>query len=365
VSRRRGIVGAILVKDLHAFARDRFYVLVSVVGLVAYVAVFWLLPGSVDETVGLGIHLEDAGPLLAGAGRALGAQTEGLAIVPFDAADDLEAAVRAGDGVVAGVDFPSGFLRDVAAGEEVTVRVLLPSEAPAELRPALAGLVREVAYAVAGETPPVTPPALQDVVVGQDRAGAQVPLRDRMRPLFLFFVLLVEMFALAALVASEIHERTITAILVTPAGVADVLAAKATLGTLAAFTQGMLLLVATGTPTRGLLLLATTLLFGAVLVTGVALIAGSSGRDFIGIVFWSLLLMIPLAIPAMSALFPGTAAAWVRALPTHGLVQVLLGVSAYGDGWAESAPDLLGLVAWCVVVFGAGVLVLGRRVARV
>jgi ABC-2 type transport system permease protein len=365
VSRRRGIVGAILVKDLHAFARDRFYVLVSVVGLVAYVAVFWLLPGSVDETVGLGIHLEDAGPLLAGAGRALGAQTEGLAIVPFDAADDLEAAVRAGDGVVAGVDFPSGFLRDVAAGEEVTVRVLLPSEAPAELRPALAGLVREVAYAVAGETPPVTPPALQDVVVGQDRAGAQVPLRDRMRPLFLFFVLLVEMFALAALVASEIHERTITAILVTPAGVADVLAAKATLGTLAAFTQGMLLLVATGTPTRGLLLLATTLLFGAVLVTGVALIAGSSGRDFIGIVFWSLLLMIPLAIPAMSALFPGTAAAWVRALPTHGLVQVLLGVSAYGDGWAESVPDLLGLVAWCVVVFGAGVLVLGRRVARV
>jgi ABC-2 type transport system permease protein len=365
VTRRCDIVRTILDKDVQAFARDRFYVLVSVMGLVAYVAVFWLLPSSVDEAVGLGVHLEEAGPLLAGAARALGAQTEGLAIVPFEDGDELEAAVVAGDGIVAGVDFPSGFLRDVAVGEQVTVRVLLPGEAPAELRPALAGLVREVAFAVAGETPPVTPPALEDVVVGQDRAGAQVPLRDRMRPLFLFFVLLVEMFALAALVASEIHERTITAILVTPARVADVLAAKATLGTLAAFTQGMLLLVATGTATRGLLLLTTTLLLGAVLVTGVALIAGSSGRDFIGIVFWSVLFMIPLAIPAMSALFPGTAAAWIRALPTYGLVQVLLGVTAYGDGWAESAPDLLGLLGWCVVVFGVGVVVLGRRVARV
>jgi ABC-2 type transport system permease protein len=265
---------------------------------------------------------------------------------------------------VAGVDFPPGFLRDVAAGDRVTVRVLLPGDAPEELRPALTGLVREAAYAVAGESPPVTPPDLQDVVVGTDRAGAQVPMRERVRPLFVFLVLLVEMFALASLVASEIHQRTITAILVTPARVSDVLAAKATLGTLLAFGQAMLLLLATGSA-GGLGLLTVALLLGAILVTGMALIAGSTGRDFVGIVFWSVLFMVPLAIPAFSALFPGSAAPWVQALPTHGLVQVLLGVTAYGEGWADALPDLAALAAWCAVVFGAGVVILARRVARV
>jgi ABC-2 type transport system permease protein len=366
VSARWGIVRAILAKDLHEFARDRFYVLVSVLGLAVYVGVFWVLPNTVEETVGLGVHLEDAGPLLSRLGTvAPDRQVEGMSLTTFDSSDELTAAVEAGDEVVAGIDFPTGFLQDVADGHEVTVRVLVPGDAPDELRPALAGLVREVAFAVAGEAPPVTFPALEDVVVGEDRAGRQVPIRDRMRPLFLFFVLLVEMFALAALVAAEIHQRTITAILVTPARVSDVIAAKAILGTLAAFAQGMLLLVATGTGTEGFALLSLTLLLGAVLVTGVALIAGSSGRDFVGIVFWSVLFVIPLAIPAFSALAPGSTAGWVRALPTDGLVQVLLGVTAYGHGWAEALPDLLGLLVWCVVVLALGVLVLGRRVVRV
>jgi ABC-2 type transport system permease protein len=367
VKARLGIVRAILAKDLREFTRDRFYVLVSILGLVFYVAVFWVLPGTVDETVGLGVHLEGGGSPLTGLGLAVASeQVEGLEIIAFDSGEALTAAVETRDqGVVAGLDFPAGFLQDVAAGTPVSVRVLLPGDAPEELRPALAGLVRELSYAVAGEAPPVTPPALQDVVVGQDRAGQQVPLRERMRPLLLFFVLLVEMFALAALVAAEIHERTITAVLVTPARVSDVLLAKATLGTLMAFSQGLLLLLVTGSAARGFLLLATALLLGAILVTGVGLIAGSSGRDFVGIVFWSVLFMIPLAIPAFSTLFPGAAAAWVQALPTYGLVQVLLGVTAYGEGWAASLPDLATLLAWCIVVFGVGVAVLGRRVARV
>jgi ABC-2 type transport system permease protein len=366
VNARAGVVRTILAKDVREFARDRFYVFVSVLGLVFYVAIFWVLPSTVEETVGLGIHLEAAGPLLGGLGiEALGSQVEGLDLVAFGSSADLETAVEDGQQVVAGVDFPPGFLRDVAAGDRVTVRVLLPGDAPEELRPALTGLVREAAYAVAGEAPPVTPPDLQEVVVGTDRAGAQVPMRERVRPLFVFLVLLVEMFALASLVASEIHQRTITAILVTPARVTDVLAAKATLGTLLAFGQAMLLLLATGSAGRGLGLLTVALLLGAILVTGMALIAGSTGRDFVGIVFWSVLFMVPLAIPAFSALFPGSAAPWVQALPTHGLVQVLLGVTAYGEGWADALPDLAALAAWCAVVFGAGVVILARRVARV
>jgi ABC-2 type transport system permease protein len=360
VNARVGIVGAIVAKDLREFARDRFYVFVSVLGLVVYIVVFWVLPSSVDESLRLGVHLEGAGPLVAG----IAGSAEGLEVLPFGSGEELEDAVRAGDRVVAGLDFPDGFVRQVAAGERVTVRVLVPAAAPAELQPVLEAVVREAAFALAGEAPPVTPPALEDVVLGTDRVGQQVPLREKMRPLFVFFVLLVEMFALASLVAAEIHQRTITAILATPAKVSDVLAAKAILGTLLAFSQAMLVLVATGSFLRGPLLLSVTILLGAVLVSGIALIAGSTGRDFVGIVFWSVLFMFPLAIPAISVLFPGTASAWIQALPTYGLVQVLLGVASYGEGWTDVLPDLGVLLVWCVVAFGLGVIILGRRVAR-
>jgi ABC-2 type transport system permease protein len=286
-------------------------------------------------------------------------------VLPFGSGEALEDAVAAGGTVVAGLDFPDDFVRQVAAGERVTVRVLVPGDAPAEFEPVLEAVVREVAFTLAGEPPPVTPPALESVVVGTDRAGQQVPLREKMRPLFVFFVLLVEMFALATLVAAEIHQRTITAILVTPARVADVLAAKVLFGTLLAFSQGMLIVIATGSLLRAPLLLSLAVLLGAVLVSGIALLAGSTGRDFVGIVFWSVLFMFPLAIPAISVLFPGTAAGWIRALPTYGLVEVLVGVASYGEGWTDVLPDLGALLTWCVVALGLGVVVLGRRVARV
>lgn len=358
---RRGIVTAIVAKDLRAFARDRFYVSVSVLGLVAYVLLFWLLPATIEETVPLGVHLEGAGTLLTGLAGASG----GLDLVAFDDPDALEDAVRSGEEIVAGLDFPPGFLADVAAGATTSVRVLLPADAPEELRPALTALVRELAYLVAGDTPPVTAPTLDEAVVGVDRSGAQVSLREQLRPLLVFFVLLVEMFALASLIAAEIHQRTITAILVTPARVTDVLAAKSVLGTGLAFGQALLILLATGTFVRGWPILAVALLLGSVLVTGIAMISGSLGRDFIGIVFWSLLFMIPLTVPAFSVLVPGTAATWVQALPTAGLVSVIIGVSAYGDGWSQVASDLLALAWWCLVAFGVGVLVLRRRVAHV
>jgi ABC-2 type transport system permease protein len=360
VTGRAGIVAAILAKDLRAFTRDRFYVFISLLGLVVYVSVFWLLPSTVDETVRLGVRIDEA-PVLA---AVIGGRVEGLDVVTFGSAADLEAAVAEHADVVAGLDFPPGFTDTVAAGGRASVRVVMTDDAPEELRPALTAMVRELAFAVAGETPPITPPDLEDAIVGTDRSGSLLSVRDRMRPLFVFFVLLIEMFALASLVASEIHQRTISAVLVTPARPSDVLAAKALLGTALAFSQAVLLMVATGSFDRAPGLLAVSLLLGAVLVTGFGLIAGSTGKDFVGIVFWSVALMLPLAVPAFGALFPGSAATWVQVLPTYGLVQVIVGATTYAEGWRDALPDLGVLVLWCAAAMGTGTLLLGRRVRR-
>lgn len=358
---RLGIVGAIVAKDLRTYGRDRFYMIVTVLGLVAYIALFWALPASAERTVALGAHLPGGQQLL---DQRAGDQGGGFAIVPFDSSTQLQAAVEKGT-VAAGLDFPQTFLFDAREGLPTSVRVLLGADAPEELRPLLVSGVGEIVAAIGGQPPPVQLPELREVVLGPDRAGQELSLRDRLRPLLLFLVLIVEMIALASLVAAEIAQRTVTAVLVTPARVADLLIAKSVLGTLLAFSQALLLALATQTLGASPLLLLVVLLLGAVLVTGFGLIAGSTGKDFVGIIFWSMLFLIPLTIPALATLFPGAPAGWIQGLPTYGLVQVIVGTTAYGEGWRQAWPHLIGLTLWCAVAFSVGIAVLSRRAARV
>ena len=175
---------------------------------------------------------------------------------------------------------------------------------------------------------------------------------------------MVEMMALATLVATEIQQRTVSAILVTPTSVNDFLAAKAILGTLLAFSQAVLLLALLGSFGSNTLVILVSVFMGAILVTGFGLWAGSAGRDFISIIFWSMLFLIPLIIPSFAVLFPGTAAPWIQALPSWGLVEAIVGATAYGEGFSELATPLVALAGWCVVTFAAGTFVLKRRVVR-
>ena len=48
---------------------------------------------------------------------------------------------------------------------------------------------------------------------------------------------------------------------------------------------------------------------------------------------------------------------------SFGLVDAIVAVTTDGEGWSDVAPSLLLLAGWCVVLFGAGIVTLRRRVA--
>lgn len=354
-------VGAIISKDLRAFSRDRFYLFMTILGLVFYVAIFWVLPDTVDETIEMGVSHQGLDAYF----DTLTGGDEGLALATFDSTESLEAAIRSGEGPAVGLAFPTDFAANVASGSDTEVTLFVTAAVPPEVRGALSGMVREMAYLAAGNPALVVLPAETEVLLGTDRAGDQASLQETMRPMFVFFMLMIEMMALATLVATEIQQHTVTAILVTPASVLDVLVAKATLGTALAFSQAVLLMALIGSFGANSMVLLFALFLGAILVTGFGLLAGSVGRDFMSIIFWSVLFLIPLIIPAIAVLFPGTAATWIQALPSWGLVEAIVGSTTYGDGFAELSGPLLHLALWCVVAFFAGLAALSRKVVRI
>ncbi len=375
------LVAAIVRKDLREFSRDRLWLILTIVGLVMFIAVFWMLPGTVDETIRVGVTPPDLAETLLGlsAGEAEvspgqddaeGQATQGLEVVRFDSEEELRAVVAGeadGPDVAVGLAFPDDFAGMTARGEPVTVTVYVESGVPAEVRQAMESAVREIVYFAAGAAEGVDPmdvvPVRQEtVVLGEDRAGEQVSMRERMRPLLAFFVLMMESLALAGLIAVEIQRRTVTALLVTPASLTDVLAAKSVLGTSLAFSEAVLMLALTRSFGAGWSVLLAAALLGAVIVTGMALISGAAGKDFMGTLFLSMVLLVPLAIPAVTVLFPGSTATWVKALPTYGVMEAFVRVTSYGESWAELWGPLALAALWCVAVFGAGLLVLRRKV---
>lgn len=357
---RLAIIAALIRKDLIEFSRDRLWMILTPLTLVMFTVVFWLMPSQVEETLTVGVA---PGVL----GRALELSDPGLRLVAFASEAELAAAV-AGElpdtpPLSIGLAFPEDFLLRAARGEPATVRIYVDALVPPEVRQAMTSAVREVAHTLSGAPLPVSLLSAEEVVLGTDRLGQQLPLRERFRPLLVFFVLMVEALALASLIASEVSSRTITALLVTPVRSADILAAKGLLGTALAFAQAFLLLLVTrslGGHTAALLL---AVLLGALLVSGIAFYVGAAGKDFTATLFLGVLFLFLLMIPAFALLFPGTASAWVQVLPSYGIVQALVGASLHGQGFVELAGYFASAALWVAVVFGLGWLALHRKVS--
>ncbi len=381
------IIGSIVRKDIAEYGRDRLWAFLTLLVLVIVVVLFYLLPDEVEESLSVGVSglapealtgltaeeqglvpvaFSDEADLEAVvSGEATAWITDGQLVVDRDGADVPDGAERLTLGV--GLAFPPDFVAAVERGDQSAVTIYVEASVPGEIQIAVSSLVRELAFAVAGEPLPVTipDPAESYVVLGTDRIGDQTTARDAFRPLFVFLVLMMEMFVMASLIAKEIQERTVTAMLVTPATVADVLAAKGIAGTLSGFGQAVIILLAIGALANQPLLMLLLILLGSVMVAGVAMLAGSVGKDFISTMFQGMLYMVPLLIPAFAAMFPGTASAWVRALPSYPLVSGLVDVSTYGAGWSETLPEVGILAAWCVALFTLGWVVLRRKVRTI
>lgn len=406
---RPAIVRALLKKELKAYSRDTVYLLLTLAVLVLVPLAFRVLPDSVSETITLAVSppittmVGDARETLTELGATdeqlvalddvdLTGGEEGLRLVEFEDEEQMQGVIegtveawktddgafvfRAEDAetdepedaervnVDIGIAFPAGFISDVATGRDgLTVTVYSDAGVPDEVKGAMRSFVREAAYQLAGRELPVELPAEETIVLGEDRTGAQVTMQEKMRPLLLFMILMMETFSMASLVSTEVLQRTVTAVLVTPAKVGDFLAAKTIFGTAMSLSQALIILALIGGITaQNWSLMLVVLLMGAIMFTGVALFVGAAGKDFIGQLFYSMLFLIPLLVPAVSVMFPGSAAAWVRAIPTYPVIDVLVRATSYGATWSDSWGSLAYAALWLVVLYGAGVIALKRKV---
>ncbi len=358
---------AIVRKDLAQILRNRFVMVISVLFIVIYALMYYLLPSHVDEVFKMGFYLEvseeaaaelsleggveEIAARLSGAGEQ---EAEGgLELVWAESSEDLERMVE-NEEVSAGLSL-------VVSGQEPELVLYVSSATPEEVTEAGEAIGAEIGYALIGYE---LPAEFQATVIGQDMAGRQIPMKDRLRVILLAFVFLLELFSLGNLLMEEVQRKTALALLVTPVTLRDFISAKAITGILNTFFLGFLLALLLGAISVDTWLAIIVLLFlGAAMMVGIAFIVGSLSRDFISMTMISLIPFVVLIIPGFLVIYPGFESPVMKAIPTYWLLKPLDGILNYGMSLSDYTMSLIYLVLFTAGFFMLGSVILRRRLA--
>ena len=122
-------IRALVAKDFTLFFRNRFFALVTPLALIVYVAMYFIMPGSVDETLEIGLYAPGWSPALEET------QQQGLKIHVAESKEDLEDGVTAHD-YVAGIAIPSDLMEKLASGQIPQIDLYFASDTPEEAKQA-------------------------------------------------------------------------------------------------------------------------------------------------------------------------------------------------------------------------------------
>lgn len=347
------IVSTLVVKDLSLFFRNRFFAFISVLALVAYAGVYYLMPSSVDEVIEIGYF---GPPLPSNLMQEMEAD-EGLILHQVDSQEALTEAVAEGQYEL-GVALPLDMIAKLNRGKRLQGWVYFPSNFPSELKEAYTILIQELVFLMSGQELNL---AFREVILGTDLAGMQIPVRERLLPLLAIFILMMETLGLASLISAEIEERTLQALLVTPLRVEGLFLGKGITGVGLATFQAGLFMAVTGGLSRQPVLILIALLLGGLLVTGIGFLLASWAKGMMSVMGWGVLAILILSLPPVGILLPGSLSGWVKAIPSYYLADTIYQAANFNLGWSDNWDNLLILSAFAAAALGLGVFVLRRK----
>jgi len=348
------LIITLLKKDLTLFPRDRFYSILTVAGVLIFVILYLAMPGTVDDTLKIGIFESEP----AGTGDALD-QFEGIEIQSFSSPEELLEAVRRNQ-LPAGLVIRGNLAQELAANAKPEIVLYISTAIDRDTQFAIEIMIKQIVSIATGQEQPVQ---LQISVMGTDRLNAPLPWRDRLIPVLALVILGTEMLSLASLISTELEQKTIQALLLTPLKIQHIFLSKALLGTGMAFSQAIIFLAVTGGLVREPQAILLITLLGSILVTGLGFLIAALSRNMLSIASWGVIILIIFLIPSYGALCPGLTTEWIKLIPSYYLVDAISHTLFGTSRFTTIDLNLLVLLDWSIIVIMIGLLALRRRKA--
>ena len=255
----------------------------------------------------------------------------------------------------AGLVLPTGFDAALQAGAMPNAQFFFGGQSLASNRVVLGVTMVDLIRAVVGSPAPID---VETVTVGD---GDAVPLVARLLPLIvLMAVLIAGALTPATSLVEEKEKRTLTALLVTPARLGDVLLAKGALGFILAMATGTVTLALNGALGANTAALVLVLVLATLMAAEVGLMLGSFAKDTKALyTIWKSGAIVLLA-PVIFFIWPNLPQWLAKIFPTYYFLSPLFDIAIRGAGLADVWPELAIGFGICAA-FLLGVAALGRR----
>lgn len=348
----RRIIGTLVSKDLSLYFRKKGILALTIMGLVFYLVIYFVMPARAGEDLKIGVYAPEVPAIIQ-----MAEFQEGVDITTVESEAALQAGVTDGNYIV-GISLPADMLEQLNAGQRPDVNLYFTADAPEEIREAMEALIKELAYMQTGRMFNVD---ISTEILGEDMLGTPVPPRDRLRPLLAVFIIFMEILGLSHLISEEVERRTAQALLVTPVSVTGLFLSKSVTGIGLAFVQAVLFIAIVGGMNAQPVIILLTLLIGSAMATGLSFLISAYAKDFMSVLSWSIPALVILIVPTFSIMFPGAITDWIKVIPSYYLVDTMHRVANYGSGWGDIWLNLLILLGFTAVIMFAGILLLRRK----
>ena len=347
----------LILKDLLLFLRDKLFCFITIFCIALFIAVYVIMPKTVDETIEIGFCIPAANNILKTTINET-VEEEGVIFQNVSTEKELKEAVKDKQFHI-GIYIPGNLQEDTLSENSLQIYVYFSSDLPEEIQEMYSIFIGEMINEISGYQMKLD---FVETVLGPDMAGKQIAYRDRLLPVLVFFMLITGTFILANLITSELENRTVQALMTTPMNVIDLFVGKAIVGIILSFSAAVIIIISTGALNQNIFLIIISLLFGSIMVTGLAFIIASISKDVMSVVAWGTLFIIVLSLPSFIVMFPGPISGWVRVIPSFYIVDILNRAINYDIGWSGNAENLIFTTGFVFVIVFLGIIILRRKV---
>lgn len=284
-------------------------------------------------------------------------EIEGITVRTIADLETMRGRVEAND-ADAGLYLPAGFDAEVMGGNRPELNFFVGGESLTSNRIILSVATLELVRAVEGSEPPVDVAVEQIGEVGLD-------ISRRVLPIVLMMAVAIAAGLLpAASIVQEREDRTLSALLVSPASMSDFLGAKATFGIVLALITGFTTLVINDAVAGQWGAHLFVLLVAGVMMAEIGLLLGTWAKDSMTLFAAWKGGAILLIFPAFFFLFPDLPQ-WIAKLgPTYYFLEPAFSLANEGTVLSDVVGTLLIGVAICAVLAPL-VVVAGRHLERI
>ncbi len=335
-------IKALVIKDTSLYFRNRSSPLITVLGIIFYIAFYFLMPKSVDETLEIGLYAPMDIPSIEDM------KTEGFILIPTESDEQLQESVISGE-FSAGIALPVNTAELLEVGQFPDLTLYLASDVPITEKQRYFPSSKKLAYQHRSSFHGCH----QRRNHGEDMLAPDTSQRPP-APSAGNFSDNVRNVSPGESHCRRTRIGNCRALMVTPMSVREFFVGKGIFGIGLAFIQSIVFMAIVGGLSEQPLLIIFGLFLGSIMATAIGFLIGSLARDFMSVLAWGMILFIILLVPAFGIMFPGTVTGWVEYIPSYYLVDLVHRVAGFGAGWGDVWLNIAVLSGFSTLVLLAG-----------